>query len=102
MINFLLRKIFRGNLNEAISLTETDVTFKVTSVSTNEIVPFRSQRKTFLKRQLTLKSKNKKCYLEMVNTRVQTPYPMGQKTSARCLITDAQQLISVKFRVDFN
>ena len=28
-VNFLLREIFRGDLNEAISLVEIDVTFKV-------------------------------------------------------------------------
>ena len=37
MVNILLRKIFRGNLNEEISLAEFDVTLKVTSILTNEI-----------------------------------------------------------------
>ena len=37
MVNFLLRKIFRGNLNEAISLAKIEVTLKVMSVLTNNI-----------------------------------------------------------------
>ena len=53
MVNFLLKKIFRGILNEAISLAEIDVTFKVTSISTNEIVLFRLPRKIFLNGKLT-------------------------------------------------
>ena len=36
-VNFLLREIFRGNLNEAISLIEIEVTFKVISISAIEI-----------------------------------------------------------------
>ena len=40
-VNFLLSKIFRGNLKEAISLVERDITSKVTSISTNEIASFR-------------------------------------------------------------
>ena len=41
MVNFLLGKVFRGNLNEAILLAEIDVTLKVTSILTNEIASFR-------------------------------------------------------------
>ena len=37
MVKFILRKIFRGDQNEAISLAKIDVTSKVTSVSTNHI-----------------------------------------------------------------
>ena len=37
-VNFLLRKIFRANLNGAILLVEIDVKFKVTSISGNEIL----------------------------------------------------------------
>ena len=40
MVKFLLRKIFRENLNEAISLAKIDVTLKVTSVSTNILFSF--------------------------------------------------------------
>ena len=40
MVNFRLKKIFRGNINEAIPLAEFDVTLKFMSVSTNEIVSF--------------------------------------------------------------
>ena len=36
-VSFLLREIFRGNLNEAISLIEIEVTFKVISISAIEI-----------------------------------------------------------------
>ena len=32
-VNFLLRKIFRRNLNAAISLVEIDITLKVASIS---------------------------------------------------------------------
>ena len=39
-VNFLLRKIFHGNLNEAVSLVE--------------IASFRSPRKIFLKRKLNI------------------------------------------------
>ena len=51
--NFLLRKIFRRNLNEAVSLAEIDETLKVTSMSINEIASFRFPRKIFLKRKVT-------------------------------------------------
>ena len=53
LVNFLMRKIFSGNLNEVISLVEIDVTLKRTSVSTNEIASFEFPRKIFLKRKLT-------------------------------------------------
>ena len=46
-VNFRRRKIFRENLNEAISLVEIDVILKGTSISTNE--------RNFLKRNLTLR-----------------------------------------------
>ena len=36
--NFLLRKIFLQNLNEATSFVETDITFKMTSILVNEII----------------------------------------------------------------
>ena len=49
MDNFLIRKISRGNLNDAISLVVTDVIFKVASVSANKIASFRFLRKFFLK-----------------------------------------------------
>lgn len=51
MDNFLIRKISRGNLNDAISLVETDVIFKVASVSANKIASFRLSRKIFFKRK---------------------------------------------------
>ena len=41
-VNFLLRKFFRGNLNEVISLAEID---EVKSISTNEIASFRFPQK---------------------------------------------------------
>ena len=34
-VSFFLRNIFRGNLNETISLTEIEVIFEVTSILTN-------------------------------------------------------------------
>ena len=52
MVNFLLQKIFRGNLNEAISLAEIDVTLKETYILTNEIPSVRFPSKIFLKRKL--------------------------------------------------
>ena len=51
-----LRKIFRGNLNKAISLREIHVTFKVTSTSVNEIVSFRFSRNIFFIKQIDHKS----------------------------------------------
>ena len=38
MVNFLLRKIFRGNLSYAISLSKIGVTLKVTSISLFDIL----------------------------------------------------------------
>ena len=35
MVNFLLKKMFRGNLNEAISSAETDITLIATSALAN-------------------------------------------------------------------
>ena len=55
MVNFLLRKIFHENLNEAMPLTKFDATLKVSPISTNEIASFRLSRKSFLDRKLTLK-----------------------------------------------
>ena len=52
--NFLLRKIFLQNLNEATSFVETDITFKMTSILVNEIIQFRFPRKIFHKRKLTI------------------------------------------------
>ena len=40
MVIFLLRKIFLGNLNEAISLVKIDVTFTMVSISANKIASF--------------------------------------------------------------
>ena len=40
MVSFLVRKTFSGNLNEAISFAEIDVTLKVMSLSINEIASF--------------------------------------------------------------
>ena len=57
MVSFLFRKIFLGNLNEAISLAKTDVILKVTSISTNEITSFRFPRKLFRKGKLAFKGK---------------------------------------------
>ena len=54
IINFLSREIFRGNLNEAISLFEIDVTFQMTSISANKIASFRFLWKISLKRKLWL------------------------------------------------
>ena len=54
MVNFLLRKIFLGNLTGVISLVEIDVIFKVKSISANEIVSFRFPREIFLKRKSAL------------------------------------------------
>ena len=52
--NFLVRKIIRRNLNEAVSLAEINVTLKVTSISTSEIASFRFLQKIFLKRKVTI------------------------------------------------
>ena len=52
MVNFFLKKTFHENLNEATSLTEIDVTLKVTYILTNEIPSVRFPRKIFLKRKL--------------------------------------------------
>ena len=49
MVNFLLRKIFRKNLNEAISLAEIAVTLYLMSISTTGIASFRFLRKIFLR-----------------------------------------------------
>ena len=57
MVKFLLRKIFRENLNEAISLAKIDVTLKVTSVSTN--ISFSFPPNIFRKRKLTFKNARK-------------------------------------------
>lgn len=45
MVNFLLKKMFRGNPNEAIPSVDMDVAFKVTSIVVNEIASFRLLRK---------------------------------------------------------
>ena len=52
MVNFLLGKIFREVLNKAISLVESDINVKVTSISTNEIASFRFPQQIFLNRKL--------------------------------------------------
>ena len=52
--NFLVRKIIRRNLNEAVSLAEISVALKVTSISTSEIASFRFLQKIFLKRKVTI------------------------------------------------
>ena len=52
--NFLLRKIIRRNLNEAVSLAEINVDLKVTSISTSEIASFRFLKKIFLKRKVAI------------------------------------------------
>ena len=69
MVNFLLKKIFRGNLSEVISLTEIDVTFKVVSNSTDEIASFRFPRKIFLQRKstITLNTENQREYLPAID-----------------------------------
>ena len=61
---FLLRKVFRGNLNKAISTNEI-ASFKFPrkvfrgnlnkAISTNEIASFKFPRKIFLKRKLTIR-----------------------------------------------
>lgn len=43
--DYLLRKIFPGNLNEAFSLAEIDVILKLTAISTNKIALFQFPRK---------------------------------------------------------
>ena len=58
MVNFRFRKIFRGNLNEAILLVETDVTFQTTSISANEIGLFPFPWKLSLERKLANEKKN--------------------------------------------
>ena len=40
-------KIFRGNLNEAISLAKIDVTLKVMLISTNEVASFQIPWRSF-------------------------------------------------------
>ena len=52
--NFLLRKIIRRNLTEAVSLAEINVALKVTSISTSEIASFRFLKKIFLKRKVAI------------------------------------------------
>ena len=52
--NFLLRKIIRRNLNEAVSLAEINVALKVTSISTSETASFRFLKKIFLKRKVAI------------------------------------------------
>ena len=52
--NFLLRKIIRRNLNEAVSLAEMNVALKVRSISTSEIASFRFLQKIFLKRKVAI------------------------------------------------
>ena len=49
-------KQLRASLNEAITLAEIDATFKVISISANEIAAFRFLRKIFLKRKMTFKT----------------------------------------------
>ena len=44
--NYQLRKIFRGNLNQAISSAEIDIMLKLISISTNKIALFQFQRNT--------------------------------------------------------
>ena len=43
---------FLGNLNEAISMVETDITLKVTYISGNGIVVFKFAQKIFFKGKL--------------------------------------------------
>ena len=43
MVNFVLRKIFRGNLSETVSLTVINVNFKVTSISGNSALKIERQ-----------------------------------------------------------
>ena len=52
MVNFPLGKIFREVLNKAISLVESDINVKVTSISTIEIASFRFPQQIFLNRKL--------------------------------------------------
>ena len=52
MVTFPLGKIFREVLNKAISLVESDINVKVTSISTNEIASFRFPQQIFLNRKL--------------------------------------------------
>ena len=54
IVNFLWRKIFGGNLNESVSLTEIDITLKLTSISTYGITSFWFPRKIFFKWKLIL------------------------------------------------
>ena len=54
MVSFLVRKTFSGNLNEAISFAEIDVTLKVMSLSINEITSFGFSRNIFLQRKSSL------------------------------------------------
>ena len=51
-VNLLLWKISRGYVNEAVSLVEFEVTFKMTLISTNKIALFRFPQKIFLDRKL--------------------------------------------------
>ena len=71
MVNFLLRKIFRGNLNEANSLAEIDFDVKVQSISTSEIASFRFPPNIFLKTKLNftcLPMKNQQHSLKVLNS----------------------------------
>ena len=45
IVNFLLKKIFGGNLNKGTLLAEIDFTLKVTYILTNEIASVRFPRK---------------------------------------------------------
>ena len=53
-INFLLRKIFHGNLIEAISLVEIDAILTVTTIQAIEITPLRFPPKILLKKKLNI------------------------------------------------
>ena len=59
MVCFLLRKIFRGNLDDTISLAE--IHFKMTSVSANEITPFKFPRKISFRGNCALKIESQAC-----------------------------------------
>ena len=63
-------KQLRGSLNKAITLAEIDATFKVISISTNEIAAFRFLRKIDLKRKLTLKATQHNAQLHIASCKI--------------------------------
>ena len=61
MVDFLLRKIFRRNLDRAISLAEIDVTFNQgRQFQLTKLLHLDFWRKIFLKRKLTFGYSHKK------------------------------------------